>query len=359
MALLLDYLAEGSLFYWKHDTAMPARIIGTLSTSNSFRHAFRSLGPTLFPSLSIGRGSVTYDASEVPPSILSHILGFLSDDKVALRACSLACQRWRRAAQPILFRNVRICDEASLIRVANVFDVVPKAEMWISEILLGGGAQRPTCPAWLSLLSSQLLNVYSTITFIQFRNIDPSLEPAFIVSLANFTNVHRLEFDGCTLGEEALWAIICAFPNLRHLTIRNFRRLEAGGQYHYMPYSNDPHALQAKGPLTGLPFLYPPRLQSLEVTHDNKEGLSAHYQLHSTLYRLARSGTTDTLHSMTWLTNEHLDLAKMETWSLNTFMYSLTNLKYVNMSRLWCSRSSAAERTGRIEPIDDPHLPLV
>ncbi|THH30535.1 hypothetical protein EUX98_g3663 [Antrodiella citrinella] len=275
--------------------------------------------------------SVRYDASDASTFVIENILGHLWDDVQTLRACSLTCHWWRNVAQPLLYRSIQIKNRGRLHHFENIAMLVPKTRPWITEVRLLGdvdpayGKHNFTWVKHIDYeLSDNLPHVVS-MRLSDFEDTPGSLDESFILGLACFSEINE-----CRFSEETLWSIICAFPQLRHLTIRDFRCMEWRGNYHYPPHSRHPQVEQTKGPITGLPFPYPPKLESLKVVHMFSDGLRSHYELQSTFYRFVRNETVKTLRSFTWESDHEVDYAE-RAWSINTFLYELQDLKCIDM----------------------------
>ncbi|TCD68521.1 hypothetical protein EIP91_010577 [Steccherinum ochraceum] len=322
-----------------------------------FRRLIHRLSPALraqpLPPLSSHHAHI----QELSSDVIQHVMKYLLDDPQSLEACSLTCRAWREPAQQLIWRSIRMGDGDALHHFENIGFYNKLLASRIHDVCLHGPSTRYKCKkdryislfgfdhadadadakpvqCWVNKIKSEFTECLPNVTSLRLNGFDEAkflVDREFIESLALFESVERLEIDECCFSDETLWAIICSFSHLRHLSIYNYHNT-GHTDYPYPPYSNNPAAEQAAGPITKFPFVYAPALVSLEVVATGENALSANYELYDTMFRLARTDTVNTLRSLTWLQRGGLILTDHGAIrSLKDFLRELTHLEWIKM----------------------------
>lgn len=171
------------------------------------------------------------DVEPLPFELVNTVVDtvYESGDMAAVQACTLVSRLWGLASRPYVFRKLTLTTEDKLRELEALIDGNPCVGSWVRDLTVQSfwpsNDQLPETLSWIANvppLASKLTRL-RTFQFIDICEYGEYMENDFFHAISAFTTVDRLVLRGCALAEHFIFALVTAFPRLRHLSIASPR----------------------------------------------------------------------------------------------------------------------------------------
>ncbi|TCD63523.1 hypothetical protein EIP91_005324 [Steccherinum ochraceum] len=270
----------------------------------------------------------------LPPELEDLIMKCLSDDLAALRCASLTCRSWLAAARPYIFRYPRVHNEKTMRLLLSALRSSPMISNCIRALRIGNPkASDPfirnnSVTQFLSLLSD-LQNPLKNLLSLDMFGVVESWDAKVVKKMSTgLSSVASLSLGRCGVSPDELCAVLCAFPNVRHVKLEYCATVFNGRLKH-----------------AALPTLHSPALTSLEVDDKNtlKDGMEAlldcllgspsRHTLRSVKLMIGEE-SVQSVGEFLWALGEHLENLELGFWlHIDTIVQLCSKaVRYVDLS---------------------------
>jgi hypothetical protein len=170
-----------------------------------------------------------------PDEILRKIMNAVcksGDFTETLKACASTCYAWAEAAQPLIFRNVRITDDRQCLALYDAILANPRVAGWIRSLeFLGSkdyesfsGLNAGCFTTDKMKQACQMMSFVQKLTFssINFQSVDWRDFGLVLDTFTSLASVTELRLDHVCFGSTAqTLAFMCLFPSLSSLMLSN------------------------------------------------------------------------------------------------------------------------------------------